>query len=59
MAGTYAMLLCHNTDVAGREFAPWLVLSTGHIPPARFWTTPAGARLARFSRTDHPILMTS
>jgi hypothetical protein len=57
-AGTYTLLLGKDPDVAGREFVPWLVLYAGHIPPAGFWTTPAGTRLARFSYTDHPILMT-
>jgi hypothetical protein len=57
LAGTYALLLAHDPDVAESEFAPWLVLYTGHIPPAGFWTTPTGAQLTRFSCTDHPILL--
>ena len=30
------------------------MLDAGHIPPAGFWTTPAGAR---FADIDGPILM--
>jgi hypothetical protein len=57
-AGTYALLLGHDPDVAEQGYPPWLALSAGHIPPDGFWTTAAGAALSRLSYTDHPILMT-
>lgn len=56
LAGTYSLLLGHDPDAAGGDFTPWLVLYAGHIPPAGFWATPAGTRLARFASTDHPVL---
>jgi hypothetical protein len=54
LVGRYAMWLCKDPEVAVREFGSWLVLAAGHIPPAAFWTTPAGAR---FADIDGPILM--
>jgi hypothetical protein len=57
LAGTYALRLARDPDTGSGPYAPWLVLYAGHNPPAGFWATAAGAGLARFAYTDHPILL--